>query len=451
MRGSHIVLPMPEPADLDAYTLQDEGERIVFAIPWLDARFLIVGTTDVPHEGDPGEAHCSPEEKAYLLHAYNRYFTSQRRPMTERDIVFTWSGVRALHGGAAERPSRISRGPSLDISAPRDRRLHHDLRRQAHHPPRPGRRAFWTMLGTFGLEMSGPWTKDVPLYGGSLPRPSAARPCGERPGQHPAGDPPALGPHLWRRIEALFARIEAEPAAAEEIAPGVPRAELEYAVEAEDAMTAEDFLLRRTKLHLLLDESGRDAVAAMVRQEPDFVKTTVRLRGTMPRFTVQKANATGRESISACPKLATNEMVAGKFRRRLHRRRRQGSGRDAARDRAYGPTRTPPPRSRRDRPHRANRGLTARLGRLHFEHRAVGADHFDARALRQLGPFHPPDRVAGMDAAAPIDDRIDEIEGLADELRRALVEQRPARFQADACADICWRAAPRRATARRTR
>jgi glycerol-3-phosphate dehydrogenase len=37
-------------------------------------------------------------------------------------------------------------------------------------------------------------------------------------------------------------------------------AELEHSVEAEDAMTAEDFLLRRTKLHLLLDEVGREAV-----------------------------------------------------------------------------------------------------------------------------------------------------------------------------------------------
>ncbi len=38
------------------------------------------------------------------------------------------------------------------------------------------------------------------------------------------------------------------------------RAELEYAVEIEDTMTAEDFL-RRTKLHLLLQAPGRDAIA----------------------------------------------------------------------------------------------------------------------------------------------------------------------------------------------
>jgi len=259
VRGSHIVLPMPEPADLDAYTLQDEGERIVFAIPWLDARFLVVGTTDVPHEGDPGDAHCSPEEKAYLLHAYNRYFTSKPRPMTERDIVFTWSGVRALEGGAEERPSRISRGPSLDICAQgtggfvtisggkltTHRALAEDL---------------LTMLNTFGLEMSGPWTKDVPVYGGGLPRPALLA--------RAENGPASVSPETRRRwaltygdqIDALFARLEAEPAALEEIAPGVPRAELEYAVEVEDAMTAEDFLLRRTKLQLLLDESGRDAV-----------------------------------------------------------------------------------------------------------------------------------------------------------------------------------------------
>ena len=41
----------------------------------------------------------------------------------------------------------------------------------------------------------------------------------------------------------------------------MPLAELIHAVKVEDAMTAEDFLLRRTKLHLLLDQRGRDAVA----------------------------------------------------------------------------------------------------------------------------------------------------------------------------------------------
>jgi len=107
VRGSHIVLPMPQPAQTGAYTLQDEEERVIFVIPWLEGRFLIVGTTDVAHEGDPGAARCSEAEKTYLLAAYNRYFAGPR-PATPTDVVFTWSGVRALHDDAGARPSRIS-------------------------------------------------------------------------------------------------------------------------------------------------------------------------------------------------------------------------------------------------------------------------------------------------------------------------------------------------------
>jgi glycerol-3-phosphate dehydrogenase len=52
-----------------------------------------------------------------------------------------------------------------------------------------------------------------------------------------------------------------EPGFAQEIATGVTLAELVYSAEIEDAMSAQDFLLRRTKLRLLLDRQGRDAVA----------------------------------------------------------------------------------------------------------------------------------------------------------------------------------------------
>ena len=75
--------PCRTPPRLCAYTLQDEGERIIFVIPWLDGHFLMVGTTDVPQSGDPDRAVCSPEEKAYLLGAYNRYFARAGGPATE--------------------------------------------------------------------------------------------------------------------------------------------------------------------------------------------------------------------------------------------------------------------------------------------------------------------------------------------------------------------------------
>jgi glycerol-3-phosphate dehydrogenase len=259
VRGSHIVLPMPGPAQRDAYTLQDDAERVVFVIPWLGERFLMVGTTEVPHQGNPGEARCSAEERTYLLAAYNRYFAQACGPATDADIVFTWSGVRALHDDAGAKPSRISRSPALSSVA-------------------NGTGGFVTLyggkltthralaeevleaLGKLGAEMGAPWTRNVPLHGGTLSRPELLA-CAE---QGPRTVPLATR-HRWAltygdKIETLFQRLAADPGLAEEITPGVSRCELDHAANAEDALTAEDFLLRRTKLHLMLDEGGRDAV-----------------------------------------------------------------------------------------------------------------------------------------------------------------------------------------------
>ncbi|MGD9501489.1 MAG: glycerol-3-phosphate dehydrogenase [Methyloceanibacter sp.] len=260
VRGSHIVLPMPAPAHADAYTLQDEEERVVFVLPWLDQRFLIVGTTDVPHEGSLSEPLCSADEKAYLLAAYNRYFAGPSGPATEADIVHTWSGLRALHDEEGLAPSRISRSPALSITA-------------------NGTGGFVTLYGgkltthralagdvleallRLGAEAGGAWTKDAPLHGGTLPLPELL----DRAALGPAGISDAMR-RRWAltygdQIDVLFGRVGADPDQAREIAPGITRAELEHAVEVEDAMTPEDFLLRRTKLHLTLDERGRKAVA----------------------------------------------------------------------------------------------------------------------------------------------------------------------------------------------
>jgi glycerol-3-phosphate dehydrogenase len=259
VRGSHIVLPMPDPPLKDAFTLQDEDERVIFVIPWLDDRFLIVGTTDVPHAGDPGTPVCSAEEEAYLLSAYNRYFARPAGAATSRDVAFTWSGVRALHDDEATRPSRVSRSAALSSAA-------------------NGAGGFVTLYGgkltthrllaeevldrlaTLGAKMSGPWTKGVALFGGSLSRAELLAVAERGPAPIAYRTRRRLALTYGDQVRVLFARMDADPSAAVEIAPGVTRAELEHTVEAEDAMTAEDFLLRRTKLRLMLDQEGREAV-----------------------------------------------------------------------------------------------------------------------------------------------------------------------------------------------
>jgi glycerol-3-phosphate dehydrogenase len=260
VRGSHIVLRMPEPREADAYTLQDPEDRVIFAMPWLDGRFLLVGTTEVPQRGDPAAASCSAEEQAYLLQAYNRYFAGADNPATADDVVWSFAGVRALQDAGDKKPSRLTRRSALATVA-------------------NGAGGFVTLyggkltthrvlaehvlegLGEMGAEMGGPWTKDVPLYGGGESRAVLHSLVGQGPKRLSRGTC-----HRWAftygdQIERLYEEVMRDPSLAHEVAPGVTLAELAHAAEVEDAMTAEDFLLRRTKLHLLLDRSGREAVA----------------------------------------------------------------------------------------------------------------------------------------------------------------------------------------------
>src|SRR5262249_17773319 len=169
VRGRHIVTRMTAPPQADAYTLQDEEERVIFVIPWLGSSFLIVGTTDVPHQGDPGTAKCSAEEQVYLLDAYNRYFANPRGPATGADVIYTWSGVRALHDDTEAKPNRVSRSPVLASIANGTGGFvtlyggklttHRALAEQVS-----------SVLYGLGARMSGPWTKNVPLHGGSFSR-----------------------------------------------------------------------------------------------------------------------------------------------------------------------------------------------------------------------------------------------------------------------------------------
>ena len=261
VRGSHIVLPMPDPPQTDAYTLQDAEDRVVFVIPWLDGRFLIVGTTEVPHEGNPGEAHCSEEESDYLLRAYNRYFARESGPATDADIVFTWSGVRALHDASDVKPSQISRSSVL-TSVAQGRGGMVSLYGGKLTTHRTLAETVLDELRILGAKIGGPWTAGVPLYGGHFSRSELLSRAERGPG--------AVAPETRRRwalsygdqVETLFARIARDPASAKAIAPGVMQAELEHAVETEDAMTPEDFLLRRTKLWLTLEPASRGSVTA---------------------------------------------------------------------------------------------------------------------------------------------------------------------------------------------
>ena len=259
--GSHIVLTMPEPAEADAYTLQEADGRVIFAMPWLDRRFLLVGTTDVDHRGDPGLTQCSKEEEAYLLDAYNRYFASARGAVSKEDVVWSFAGARVLQDRAEEKPSRLTRRPAI-AAASNGKGGFVNLYGGKLTTHRAFAEDVLEALRALGLDMGGPWTKDVPLYGGTESRAALLALVAQGPDQVSRETR-----HRWAftygdQIEKLYEQVMLDPSLARELASGVTLVELQHAAEVEDAMTAEDFLLRRTKLHLRLDAGERDSVAA---------------------------------------------------------------------------------------------------------------------------------------------------------------------------------------------
>lgn len=110
VRGSHIVTRRLFYHN-QPYFLQQPDGRIIFAIPY-ETDFTLIGTTDQDHEGDPNDAHCTDEERDYLLAAAAHYFAE---PLTADDVVWTYSGVRPLYDDDATSATAATRDYVLSL------------------------------------------------------------------------------------------------------------------------------------------------------------------------------------------------------------------------------------------------------------------------------------------------------------------------------------------------
>jgi glycerol-3-phosphate dehydrogenase len=109
VKGSHIVVPELFKGD-HAYILQQPDRRIVFAIPYQGA-FTEIGTTDIPVDA-PEDARIDVDEIAYLCDAVNRHFTRQIAP---GDVIASWSGVRPLYDDGASEAKAVTRDYVLEL------------------------------------------------------------------------------------------------------------------------------------------------------------------------------------------------------------------------------------------------------------------------------------------------------------------------------------------------
>ena len=261
VKGSHILVPRIYEGD-QSYVLQNEDRRIIFVMPY-ETDFSLIGTTEIPFDGDPSKARISEDEIVYLCAAVSRYF---REPLSPRDAVESFSGVRPLYDDGAKNASAASRDYVLDLDAPKGsapllsvfggkittyRRLAEDaIEKLAPYlkPPRAPR-----------------WTATAPLPGGDMEGGDFDRFLRTLRGKYPwldAATVARLARAYGTRAEAVLGTARGACDLGVDFGAGLFQAEIDYLVGQEFALTAEDILWRRTKQGLHLSPVERARVSA---------------------------------------------------------------------------------------------------------------------------------------------------------------------------------------------
>ncbi len=269
VKGSHIVVPRIHDGT-HAYILQNTDRRIVFVLPFEEC-FSLIGTTDVPYDGDPAHVAIDDDEVRYLCAAVNRYF---RRPVAPGDVVWAYAGVRPLVDDEAIDPSKVTRDYVVDVDTQGGAPLVSvfggkitTYRRLAEH--------VLERLGSVFPTMGSPWTAHAPLPGGDIAADDLGRLVKDLAAKVPDVDVTWLKA-LVHRHGSLAGAILGDARRAADLGPyfgaGLFARELDHLRRHEWAMTPEDVLWRRTKCGLHMTEAERGAVAAAMTARADAVR-----------------------------------------------------------------------------------------------------------------------------------------------------------------------------------
>lgn len=246
VKGSHIVTRRLYEGE-QAYILQNADRRVVFVLPF-EQDFTLIGTTDVPYDGDPAAIAIDAAEVDYLCAAVNQNF---KHPISPASVIWSYSGVRPLYDDGSHSASDVTRDYALE-------------RHSGDAPALTiwgGKLTGYRVLAERVLDelrqelprLGSAWTEGAVLPGGDLFPPGIER-FTERAGKLWPFLPSAVVEGYVRRygmrIHQLMGNISTPPGMGRELTPGLYEREAEFLVRLEWARDAEDILWRRTKLGL---------------------------------------------------------------------------------------------------------------------------------------------------------------------------------------------------------
>ncbi|OYD06685.1 glycerol-3-phosphate dehydrogenase/oxidase [Paludifilum halophilum] len=268
-KGVHLVVPYERfPLEQPIYFDVPDG-RMVFAIP--RGRITYIGTTDTDYDGPIDSPEMTAEDRDYLLEGVNHVFPEVR--LTPDDVESGWAGLRPLIHEEGKSPSELSRkdeifqsptglitiagGKLTGFRKMAERTVDLVSRRLSEagvHSFTPCRTDQTSLIGGGDLGSEGfaryrrEWTQKLEQAGVEKDRAEELI-------------------HLYGlHIEEVWHRAGKE-------VQSLLRAQVEFAVEEEMAVTAADVLIRRTGdlyFHRRRCEEGLDSVLDWMAQELEW-------------------------------------------------------------------------------------------------------------------------------------------------------------------------------------
>lgn len=273
VKGSHIITEKFWEGD-QAYLLQNDDGRVIFVNPYEDGLALI-GTTDIPVEGDPGEVQPEEAELTYLINVINRYFKVQ---LGLADIRHSFAGVRPLFDDNAANPSAVTRDYSFDVTPKIPTENEPPLlsifggkittyRKLAEHA--------LDQLSPFFPQAKAPWTAHAPLPGGDIDGFDIAafeQHCAKRYPWLPAALRQGYVKRYGSDVHTLLDGAVDLDGLGRQFGAHLFEKEARFLMDFEWAIEAEDILERRTKHGLGLNQTERaeftNWLAAQQSSEP---------------------------------------------------------------------------------------------------------------------------------------------------------------------------------------
>jgi glycerol-3-phosphate dehydrogenase len=268
-KGVHIIVDAERLRVHHAIVMKDAKRRVVFILPWGDR--TVIGTTDTFYEDKPENVRADRADVAYLLELANLHYPAAK--LTIDDVLATWAGLRPLlkpesavaSASDVSREHRILERPGLVTVAGGKlttfRRMAAEVMEHV-----------TAQLVKFGVDVPActtegrpfPGAQELPDAGGYASVQKLATEL-ESSGAVDAVVAKHLAHTYGSRARGVVVRIQKDPALGARLDPEIPHvlAQVDVAVDDEQAQTLDDVLGRRVPLLLRARDQGLGAAHAV--------------------------------------------------------------------------------------------------------------------------------------------------------------------------------------------